>query len=177
MQWFLMRHGRDPEDFRGGWSSHSLTEQGRREVVEAAKNIQELDFELILSSDLARARETAEIIARVCKKPLYLDVALREINNGDLAGLANDLAEKKYPNLYYKNLAFTESYPNGESPKAFFERMKQLYENMQAMEKNCLFITHGGVIEALYCLHEGLDFSNKTSHIKLDHAEVLTFTF
>ena len=74
----------------------------------------------IYSSDLPRAVQTAEPIAAALNLPIIALKQFREVNNGDLAGMKNDIANSKYPGLYWDTIEWEEHYPNGESPKEFF---------------------------------------------------------
>ncbi len=58
---YLMRHGADPVDRYGGWSEYGLTEVGRSQVNSAKHKLLGKGITGIYSSDLNRAKETAEI--------------------------------------------------------------------------------------------------------------------
>lgn len=173
MKLYLMRHGKDVEGLRGGWSDSNLTKEGIDGVKLTAKKLLKESFDLILSSDLIRAKTTAEIVSSLCEKNIEYDVRLREINNGLLAGMKNSDAEVLFPGLYYNTLKYDENYPNGESPKAFFERIKLFYNEIRKINRNVLIITHAGVINAFYCLIKNKSFTNKKSEISLKYAEYI----
>ena len=59
----LMRHGADDDSCLGGWSDAKLSKVGIEQVRRASEQIAQLDICRIFSSDLPRAKETAEIIA------------------------------------------------------------------------------------------------------------------
>ena len=84
---YLMRHGADPSDRYGGWSEFGLTPTGREQVHHAKTMLRGKGITQIYSSDLTRARETAEIVAEtLLLKVTYLP-QFRESNNGLLAGM------------------------------------------------------------------------------------------
>ena len=60
---YLMRHGADPSDRYGGWSTYGLTEKGKEQVHNAKGQLRNTGITQIYASDLVRAKETAEIIA------------------------------------------------------------------------------------------------------------------
>ena len=103
-----------------------------------------------------RAIETAEYIATALDLPIHTDTRLRETNNGDLAGMLNSEALVKYPGLFWNSLAMDEAYPNGESPAAFYLRIKEWFDEIMRnpLTKNgdLLVVTHGGVINIIYYL-------------------------
>ncbi len=61
---YLMRHGADDPDRLGGWSPYGLTDIGRQQALDAAERIINVGITAIYSSDLPRAKETAEIVAK-----------------------------------------------------------------------------------------------------------------
>lgn len=95
---YLIRHTKDDDSIRGGWSHHSLTEEGRQQARLLAEFIkkQENNFEIktIYSSDLPRAMETAAEISKLLKLPIRPTPEFREVNNGDLAGMNTKLPQK-----------------------------------------------------------------------------------
>jgi probable phosphoglycerate mutase len=70
-----------------------------------------MSVDLIPSSDLPRAAETTEIIAREIPVLVRYAPEWRETNNGDLAGMLNSEAEERYPGLYFASLEMDEPYP------------------------------------------------------------------
>ena len=87
----------------------------------------EFNIQKIISSDLKRAKQTAEIINGELKLPIEYTEKLREMNNGKIAGMLNEEVEKLYPGLYYNTLAIDEKYPGGESPLDFYKRIKNSF--------------------------------------------------
>lgn len=168
MRMIFVRHGKDDDSCRGGWSTMGLLAEGREQARAAASYFSDTpDYQIgrILSSDLNRAVETAEYIAAALNVPLYTDAQLREINNGDLAGMRNSEALEKYPGLFFNSLDMDEPYPNGESPAAFYHRIRAWFERtlseMQNDDRDLLVVTHGGVISIIYSLVEGSEWSNR----------------
>lgn len=123
MKIYLVRHGQDDDSVRGGWSNVPLTDLGIKQSADLANEIfvnkEQFNIGKIFSSDLTRAKQTALIISEKLSVPVKYDMDFREVNNGDLAGLDNSIAEEKYPNLYWRNLDWEEHYPHGESQKNF----------------------------------------------------------
>lgn len=96
---YLMRHGKDDETLRGGWSDAPLTDLGMEQAKAAAEEIVRKQGRIgrILSSDLPRAVQTAECVAQKLGLPVELRPEFREVNNGVLAGMKNDLARSGIP--------------------------------------------------------------------------------
>jgi len=91
MKIFFVRHGKDDENFRGGWSNLGLVPEGMEQAKQLATYLkeknEEYDIKKIIASDLPRAKETAEILAKELDLPVTTEVELREADNGDLAGM------------------------------------------------------------------------------------------
>ena len=135
MKIFFVRHGKDDGTVRGGWSEEPLTAEGKAQADALASFIQrsELGIQCIYSSDLLRAVQTAQPVADRLQLPIILMPGFRETNNGDLAGMKNDLAGKLYPGLYWNTLDWEQRYPGGESPRAFYERISTAWDAFQKM--------------------------------------------
>lgn len=180
MKIYIIRHGQDDASVRGGWSNTSLTalgiQQSNKLADELFQNQSEYNICKIYSSDLKRARQTAQIIADKLSVPIEFISDFREVDNGELAGMDNHLAEEKYPNLYWRKLNWDEHYPNGESPKEFYERVSNAWEKfikeISHYDKNVLLVTHGGVINIITCIIDGKEYSNKNKNQKIPSAQI-----
>ncbi len=168
MRILLLRHGQDDGNRRGGWSDMGLTEEGNAQAGAAAhvlKQASTMDIRYILSSDLPRAMETAQYLSSELGLPIHEDSRLREMNNGELAGMLNCEASRKYPGLFFNTLDMDQSYPGGESPRDFYSRIVEWFGDISKhppiSSGDLLVVTHGGVINILCHLMEGKPWSNK----------------
>ena len=168
---FLARHGNELGGFRGGWSAHGLDELGAQQAEALAayllENQSDYNIQMIYSSDLPRAMQTANAVGNKLGLPVVERSGFREVNNGALAGMANDEADRLYPNLYWKRLGWEEKYPKGESPKDFYGRIaeewKGFLQEMKNGDKNVLLITHGGVLQVILSILKGERYTNRKS--------------
>ena len=180
MKILFVRHGKDDDGYRGGWSNLDLTDEGVEQVMELAKYLKkykkEYNISRIVSSDLQRALTTSDIISKVLELPIEKEEAIRETNNGDLAGMLNEEALLKYPGLFFSSLDMDEAYPNGESPWEFYVRIKEWFERFVDEHKNdkenILVVTHGGVINIIYHLVNKLEWSNKNKPFQVETASL-----
>ncbi len=172
---YLMRHGADSPERFGGWSSYGLTEKGKEQVNKAKIDLKNKGIVEIYSSDLTRARETAEIVGEHLCLPVELRPEFRETNNGHLAGMLKTEAAKKYPGKYFNTLGWDEPWPGGESPKMFFERIRKAWTGFKAEIglKEVLLITHAGVINVILCLENNVVFTNKKLAYRIGEAEII----
>jgi broad specificity phosphatase PhoE len=170
---YLVRHGKDDEGYRGGWSQRGLITQGYRQSEKLGRYLRDnqssFNIQRIVSSDLQRALDTAGELARELELPLERNIDWREMNNGVIAGMPNEILNERYPGLYFSGLRMDERYPGGESPLEFFTRIKDTFARLceeQAdnnPEDNILIVTHGGVINIIYHIIRELDWNNRGS--------------
>lgn len=180
MKVYLVRHGQDDDSVRGGWSDCPLTELGIQQSIELTDNLsnnfEHYNIGKIYSSDIVRAKQTANIIAEKLNLSVEFMPEFREVNNGVLAGMDNYIAEKNYPNMYWRNLEWDEHYPNEESPKEFYERVSKAWEKFTEelvdYDKNVLLVTHGGVINIIKCIANKTKYSNKDKYPSIPSAEI-----
>lgn len=180
MTCYLVRHGQDDDTVRGGWSDHGLTPPGIEQVHSLAQSMiaEDIHIDCIYSSDLRRAKETAVILSDYLKVPVTYHPGFRETNNGKLAGMKHELANERFPGLYWSSLGYTECYPGGESPEAFFHRIQTTWAQFKndvlaQARKNVLLVSHGGVMEAILCMEHGIEFTNKLRHFSTPNAELI----
>lgn len=176
MKIYLVRHGADDNTVRGGWSNHPLTNKGIKQSLGLAEKLKasKCNAEIIYSSDLLRAKQTAEILANHLNLEIAYNQGFREVNNGDLAGMDNNLANKLYPDLFWKNLKWEQQYPNGESPKEFYERVKTAWDNLiKTDNESIILVTHGGVINVIMHIVNREEYSNKKHSYKVGNADYI----
>ena len=86
---YLIRHGQTDWNLDRklqGQTDIPLNDNGRGQAEEVAKEIADLKIDRIISSDLLRAKETAEIINKKIGAVISFDKRLREVNYGDYEG-------------------------------------------------------------------------------------------
>ena len=180
---YLVRHGKDDDTVRGGWSQQPLTDEGKAQTDELANFVQKSNLEIkhIYSSDLQRAMQTAQPVSDKLHLPVIPMPEFREVNNGDLAGMKNDLASKMYPGFYWNTLGWEQRYPGGESPKEFYERISTAWDAFQKMvleqNENVMLVTHAGVINVILSIVNGEKYSNKTALRKIRNTELIALEY
>lgn len=180
MKSIFVRHGKDDERYRGGWSSLDLIEQGRIQAERLAEylfsNRKTLDVRRIISSDLSRTLSTAKYLSDKLEIAVEPEPKLREMNNGDLAGMLHTEALAKYPGVFYNTLSMEEHYPNGESPLEFYDRISRWFFDFLRIcdesQGNMIVVTHGGVINIIYHLVRKIDWTNKSKPYKASNCSL-----
>jgi len=178
---YIVRHGKDDETIRGGWSPHPLTEEGIRQTEALAERMSQLAVGAVYSSDLCRAMQTAQILADKRNLSVIPLPQFREVNNGDLSGMKNSLAQKRYPGLFWNRLDWEECYPNGESPKQFYERIQTAWaafsEEIISQNKDVVLVTHGGVIHVIRTILDNRQYSNRETHKTVYHTQMIVLSY
>lgn len=172
---WLVRHGSTQWNSTHRLCGHSdipLSPTGRTQARWLARRLRHEPVRAIYSSDLSRARETAEAIVAQQSNPvpIHYSAAWREINFGAWEGLTYATIAEQYP----EQLAFfTEpeqhSPSGGESLTAMLQRVQAalLALLMQAEQGDIVLVAHGGPLRALLCqcLHMPL---NSQWQLRLD---------
>ena len=162
MNLILIRHGQSEWNALNqftGWKDPDLTATGIQEAQNAAKIINNLkiNFDLVFTSALIRAQNTAEIILKEINQPLSTikNLALNERNYGDLAGLNKDDARKRWGDeqVHIWRRSYDIPPPGGESLKDTGERvlpffMKEILPHV-CKGKNVLVAAHGNSLRSL----------------------------
>lgn len=168
---YFVRHGKDDDKYRGGWSNLGLLDEGKNQARLLAEHLHEnrekYSIDALISSDLRRTAETAQEIGKKLGMPVQFSEEWREMNNGELAGMLNSEALEKYPGLFFNTLEMDEQYPGGESPREFLGRIRKAYEKLCKEIENgkigpdVMVVTHGGVINIIHCIANGIEWTNK----------------
>ena len=162
MNLILIRHGQSEWNALNqftGWKDPGLTSKGVEEARNAGKIINNLkiNFDLVFTSALIRAQNTAEIILKEINQPLSTikNQALNERNYGDLAGLNKDDARKRWGDeqVHVWRRSFDIPPPGGESLKDTGERvlpffMKEILPYV-CKGKSVLVAAHGNSLRSL----------------------------
>ena len=143
---YLVRHGESEANAArrfAGQSDSPLTARGRRQAETVAKELAKVKFDKVVSSDLSRTRDTAEIIARAQGVPVEIVPELREIDVGARTGQTFDevagLPE-------WKDDGFV-AWPGGETLDQVLARTLAAIDRLAGENpgRTILVVGHGGV--------------------------------
>lgn len=99
---YLVRHGESVANASGvigGQKDFDLTEQGKIQAIELSLELENINFDAIFSSDLIRAKKTAEIIAEEKKVTVLATKFLKEKSSGKFEGEISDELKDEYKKL------------------------------------------------------------------------------
>jgi broad specificity phosphatase PhoE len=142
-----------------GFADRPLTDVGRRQAAELAGRLGETELDAIYSSDLQRAWETAEIVARSKGLTSQTTPDLREVDVGSWSGLERSEAEERFPEGYARWLNGGEGWDDGETYEQMSERvLRAIHRIAEAHEGGrVLVVAHGGSIRAVHARALGVD--------------------
>jgi broad specificity phosphatase PhoE len=155
----LIRHGETPWNADGRWQGHgdpSLTAEGRAQADRLARSLQSAvqpRWTRVISSDLARAHQTAVAVADLLTLPIDIDPRLRELDVGVWSGLSRSEIERQDRETL---VAFERGEPmvrpgGGESRIEIRERAHEFVSDLanRLAGESIIVVTHLGVIRAL----------------------------
>lgn len=174
---YLVRHGQTDWNIERKTQGHTdipLNENGKKQAKILAKNIGHLSIDKIISSDLLRAKETAEIINERFGKEIILDTRIREINYGILEGVPRELLIQDTWDIFNNNPEQLKA----ESKIHIFERIKSFFDELQNSKDNILVVSHGGTLRMImYYAENRNEFDNDKytkyfKDIKINNADI-----
>ncbi|MGQ0678618.1 MAG: histidine phosphatase family protein [Actinomycetota bacterium] len=155
----VIRHGESTWNARALWQGQAdppLSPRGKQQAYTAAEALVGAGIGRVVSSDLIRARKTAEIIAHRLKlDKVIMDEGFREVDVGEWSGLTRAQIEQRWPGLraaWAENRL--EATPGGELLSAFSDRVVQALLRTAATaatsgSKPALVLGHSRVLSAL----------------------------
>jgi broad specificity phosphatase PhoE len=153
---YLARHGETPWNLEGRWQGHTdiaLSTRGREQARALAARLRDLGIGHIRASDLARARETAEIVGRELGiSEVVIDPRLRERSFGVFEGLTGEECAARFPDEWARYQADRRCVPPGGEPQdQVAARLLPAVQEAAAAAngRSVLVVGHGGAMRAL----------------------------
>ncbi|HEY5944095.1 MAG TPA: histidine phosphatase family protein [Kofleriaceae bacterium] len=146
MAWLLLaRHGETDWNREGRWQGHAdvaLNDRGREQARELAARLAGEPIDVIYASDLARAHETALIIAERKRLPITTDAGLREIDVGRWSGLTPDEIGRCFPGMITHD---------GETNEQHLARVLAVFHRIAGTERGrrVLVVSHGKTLRVI----------------------------
>lgn len=146
----LVRHGQaegNSEHRFIGQTDVALTELGRRQAEAVGLRLRTADVTRVISSDLVRASDTAAAIAAVAGLEVETEQSIREIHNGEWAGLTPDEIARGWPDLWTRYRGGEDvPRPGGERWADVRARTLGVLERLIALDGISVVVSHGGPI-------------------------------
>lgn len=158
---FIFRHGETDYNAEERFQGHldiPLNEKGRAQARELSKKLADKNLDVILSSDLSRAKETAEIVSEDKGLKIFTDAGLREAHLGGAQGKSLDEIQAAFgvdTTKRWRSSHPTDadiSYPGGETGQQVMDRVFRALENFLESQpfQRVGVATHGGVIRRIF---------------------------
>ena len=152
-----IRHGETEWNSEGRFQGHLnsvLNPEGLTQAEALGARLARNRFDLLISSDLGRALQTASAIAMRTGHEIMVEPRLRERNMGIFQGLTPAEVESRYPDEYLRFKSNDPEYaiPGGESMQQLFERCVACFADLAERHAGMTLaaVTHGGVLAMLY---------------------------
>jgi broad specificity phosphatase PhoE len=165
-QAYVIRHGETEWSLNGrhtGITDLPLTANGRRVAKLFAPITAKINFTLVLTSPLERARTTCELAG--LSGQAEIDRDLMEWNYGEYEGLTTEEIRTKSPGW----MVFNDGCPGGETPEQVGARADRVIAKIRAKEGHIALFAHGHILRVLAARWLGLP-AQAGSHFTLDTA-------
>lgn len=168
----LIRHGETPWNAVRRLQGHTdipLNEEGQRQAAALAGALIEQGVDVLVSSDLQRAMQTAQALSRLqAGLTLQTDAQLRERCYGVFEGMLYSEIAEQYPDDYARWQAreVDAVMPDGERPAESFRQFYQRCLDAIAGWARChpgqtiAIVAHGGVLECAYRAARGISLDS-----------------
>jgi probable phosphoglycerate mutase len=162
---YLSRHGETDWNAEGRWQGQTdvaLNATGRAQATRMAELLRGAELAWIVSSDLARARETARIVGAELRLDVEFDRDLRERSFGVFEGLTGEECARLHPDAWADWLELRRTPPGAETHEALAVRVTAA---IARAANRCgtavsvgagLVVTHGGAIRAAVAAGTGV---------------------
>lgn len=166
----VLRHGQSTwnADRRWqGWADPPLSALGEKQASDAARSLRDFEFAAVCSSDLQRARRTAQVLAgKLGLGEVVVERDLRERNVGAFTGKTAEEIRARWPDCFDAETGRLLSVPEGEDDEMLFRRgapaLAALGQRFAGEE--LLVVSHGGLIRTLE-RHLGADTRPNTANL------------
>jgi alpha-ribazole phosphatase len=168
----LIRHGETDWNIEGryqGQSDTPLNQTGIQQARDMAHRLRQAHFDAIFSSDLLRARQTAEILSEISGVPLRVDPRLREIHQGEWEGMLFSDIRARYAQAFEERLRnpLEVAPPGGETVGQVRQRvLDAIQEIVEQFPHGSIAIVSHGLSLAIIKVHfHNLDIATVWDHI------------
>jgi broad specificity phosphatase PhoE len=160
---YLIRHGQTDWNRLGRWQGHvdmPLNWRGLVQARQMAHRLEGVDFSSIYSSNLQRARQTADALAQVSGLQVHLDARLRELHMGEWQGIQVNEARRRFRIAWEQADGQADGFapPGGESLRQVRERLAAAVGEIGSRHagQRVAVVTHGFAVAMLQAHFQGV---------------------
>ncbi len=158
MNWIIVRHAESNWNKKGIFQGQKNPKLSSNGLIQASKihfGLKGIPVDYIYSSDLERAKKTAQILNSKLNVPIEITENIREIGFGQWEGLKRNEVQAKYPhefNQWIRNGLILEKIQDAETLNDLTGRLIQFIADVKLKhtdDKTILIVSHGGTIRIL----------------------------
>ena len=162
---YLIRHGQ-ADGLKTGINGSVVPNSGlsplgirqAQQLRDRLAKTSEIRADVLISSPLLRAKETAEIIAPALGLPVIVDDGIQEFNLAETEGLTKEEITERFGWNYLDEEPFRRISPNGDSLAEFTMRACNALDRItrEYQDKTIVIVVHGGILNATFIYFMGL---------------------
>ncbi|HSK99587.1 MAG TPA: histidine phosphatase family protein [Rubrobacteraceae bacterium] len=157
----------------GGRVDVPLIEEGRRQAREAHEGFDGTPFDVVISSPLSRALETAEIVAGINREEVVIDEGCTERSFGEMEGLRPHEVRERLPRVEYVRVGHVDyslNPPGGETFEQLHERAREFLVRTLGAHggRSVLLFAHENFLQQLHGVLRGLGPMESLEHAILN---------
>ena len=175
MKVYYVRHGQTDWNLarrmQGGGPEKDLNETGLKQAEETRKELENVNYDIVIRSPMHRAEQTAEIINQGRNVPIIVDERMRERKLGELEG--HPITDEMESRIW--NYELNAPINGGESLHEFEKRILDFLEDIKQKykDKTVLIVAHGGVAKVIKAHLYGMPESKDLSEIGMKNCEII----
>lgn len=156
---YQVRHGQSEANENGIFGLDTrLTPKGIEDARQLASELKSIHFDSIYSSDLIRAKQTAEIIAQTRQMPVYTNPSLRELDFGCIEGMKIEDVKKQFGEVFGRMKEMTDQerrvyqvVPDMETEESAVERYLSVLKEItrENLGRAALVVSHQTIMRLL----------------------------
>ena len=175
MKLLVVRHGQTDWNIQKriqGRTDNPLNEVGIMQAHETKEILKNEKIDLIICSNLKRAKQTAEIINENRNIPMKYDDSIIEISYGENEG--KNASEFDYVGIWYIDKCV--KYKDAENVNDVIKRVYTFLDNIKDYEeKNILLVTHNGVCRVINTYFNGIPTDKDIIKLGVKNCEVVKY--
>lgn len=173
---YFVRHGEtiwNVENKICGATDIALTPKGHEQAVETGRKIVEqgIKADVILTSPLVRAYDTAKHISEITGIPVEIEPKLIEQNFGIYESTPRDGAE-----FHEAKKDLASRFVTGESMLQLAQRIYNILDEIKAGDKVCILVAHNGIVRIVESYFRAMD-NEEFSSFGIRNCEIKRYDF
>ncbi len=165
---FLVRHGQTDANLHHivqGQKDTPLNETGEMQAEKVAEKLKNRKTDLIISSDLKRAKQTAKTISQICGVRLVLDKRLREMNLGIWEGKSFEYVENDPSAKIWRQKPSEWKIEGSETVMEVQSRMIEVISEFSEKYENLVVVSHGIAISTFLIYSKDLSLDSMWEYL------------